>query len=416
MFSPIIAPLLSTALFMLGNGYLQTFISIKMDSLGHSELAIGIVASAYYIGLVLGALQIAKFIVKIGHLRVFAGFIGLFNTVCLMHAISDNIYLWFILRLLAGVSLAGFYVTIESWLLEYSTNKNRGVVLSLYMIAISSAQAFGQLFLYKYDGSSVLPFIIVTILLSLSVIPVAASSSKISKMHDIELINIRSLAKFASGSIVICFISGLILSVIYSLLPLLFEQVTGKSEYTAYLMFLTLLGGMVLQYPIGLLSDNFDRRNVLMLISILLIFLALIVMFIGYHNLSFWQLAMIYFVFGGLSFTFYPVALSIVCDSLRSAHIVSVTQGLSMVEGVGSIVGPILAPPFMQFFGVMGLSIYFICVSTCLILFLMYRRFKKAKNGHHNYFVVALHTTPVAAELDPRGEELDESNQSQTIV
>ena len=107
-FSPIIAPLLSTALFMLGNGFLNTFISIRMSDTGHSELAIGMVASAYYIGLVLGALQIAKLIVRIGHLRVFASFIGLFNCVCLIHTLSDNIYLWLILRFLAGVSLAGF--------------------------------------------------------------------------------------------------------------------------------------------------------------------------------------------------------------------------------------------------------------------------------------------------------------------
>ena len=404
-FSPIIAPLLSTALFMLGNGYLNTFISIRMAELGHSELSIGIVASAYYIGLVLGALQIAKFIVKMGHLRVFASFIGLFNCVCLIHAISDNIYLWFILRFLAGISLAGFYVTIESWLLECSTNKNRGAILALYMVAIASAQAFGQLLLDKFNDASTLPFIVVTILLSLSIIPVALSSGKITRIHEIELVSLKSLAKFASGSIFTCFISGLILSSIYSLLPLLFEQITGQPHKTAYLMFVTLLGGMILQYPIGLLSDNFDRRKVLILVSGLLIFLSLTILVIGHSNFSFEELTVIYFIFGGMSFTFYPVALSMICDSLRSSHIVSATQCLSMVEGIGSIVGPILAPPFMKVFGAKGLTIYFALVASCLILFLIYRTIKKDKTSHHNHFVVAFHTTPMVAELDPRGEE-----------
>ncbi len=405
-FSSIIAPLLSTALFMLGNGYLNTFISIRMSELGHSELSIGLVASAYYIGLVLGALQIAKFIVKMGHLRVFASFIGLFNCVCLIHAISDNIYLWFILRFLAGISLAGFYVTIESWLLECSTNKNRGSILALYMVAIASAQAFGQLLLDRYNGASTLPFIVVTILLSLSIIPVALSSGKITKTHEIELINFNSLSKFASGSLFTCFISGLILSCVYSLLPLVFDQVTGQHEKTAYLMFATLLGGMILQYPIGLLSDNFDRRKVLVLVSAILIFLSITIMIIGYKNFTFEELTVIYFIFGGMSFTFYPVALSMMCDSLRSAHIVSATQCLSMVEGIGSIVGPILAPPFMKIFGFKGLNIYFTMVTIILVLFLIYRT-KKEKSSHSNHFVVAIHTTPVVAELDPRGEELE---------
>lgn len=403
-FSPIIAPLISTVLFMLGNGYLTTFISIRMSDVGHSEQAIGIVSSAYYIGLVLGALQIAKLIVRMGHLRIFAIFIGLFNCVCLLHIISDNIYLWFILRLLAGVSLAGFYVTIESWLLECSTNKNRGVTLALYMVAISSAQACGQLLLDNYNFSSVLPFVVVAILLSLSVIPVAVSSNKIAKKHDIELVNVRSLTKIASSSIAACLVSGLFLSAIYSLLPLVFEKVTGNPEQTAYLMFATLFGGMILQYPIGLLSDNFDRRKVVISVSIILVILLFIIVLVGHENFSFTQLTIMYFIFGGMSFTFYPVALSMVCDTLRSTHIVSVTQGLSMVEGIGSILGPMLAPHFMSFFGIKGLSIYFVIIALCLISFLIYRTFQRERISH-NHFFVAVHTTPVAAELDPRGEE-----------
>lgn len=403
-FSPVVAPLISTVLFMLGNGYLTSFISIKMNEIGHSEQTIGIVSSAYYIGLVIGALQIAKLIVRMGHLRIFATFIGLFNCVCLFHIISDNVYLWFVLRLLAGVSLAGFYVTIESWLLECSNNKNRGTTLALYMVAISSSQAFGQLFLDNYTFSSILPFVVVTILLSLSVIPVAISNNKIAKKHDIELIHVRSLTKVASSSIAACFVSGLFLSTIYSLLPLVFEKVTGNTAQTAYLMFVTLFGGMILQYPIGLLSDNFDRRKVVIGISTALVILLFIMVSVGHENLSFTQLTIIYFIFGGMSFTFYPVALSMVCDILKSSHIVSATQCLSMVEGIGSILGPIIAPPFMLFFGAKGLSIYFIITATCLTSFLIYRTLKRERISHNNFFV-AVHTTPVAAELDPRGEE-----------
>jgi MFS family permease len=405
LFSPIIFPLISTVLFMLGNGYLTSFISIRMNDFGHSEQAIGLVSSAYYIGLVVGALQIAKLIVLIGHLRVFTVFIGLFNCVCLLHAISDNVYLWFLLRLLAGVSLAGFYVTIESWLLEYSTNKNRGVILALYMVAISSAQAFGQLFLKSYTTTSVVPFIVVTILLSLSVIPVAISNSKsIRTGHEIELINIRSLTKIASSSIASCLVSGLFLSTIYSLLPVVFDGITGDTTKTSYLLFSTLLGGMILQYPIGLLSDNFDRRKVVIGVSILLLLLLIVIVVVGHENFSYPQLVIIYFIFGGMSFTFYPVGLSMVCDTLKSAHIVSVTQGLSIVEGLGSIIGPILAPPFMAIFGSNGLVTYFILTTICLIIFLIYRTFQKERVSH-NHFFVAVHTTPVAAELDPRGEE-----------
>ncbi|MGB4191924.1 MAG: MFS transporter [Rickettsiales bacterium] len=413
-YSSIIPALLSTALFMFGNGYLITFISIRMSELGHSEQVIGIVASAYYIGLVLGALQIAKFIKLLGHIRVFIIFIGLFNCVCLAHAISDNIYLWFILRLLAGISLAGFYVTIESWLLECCTNYNRGVTLALYMVAISSAQAFGQLLLEKYNGSSALPFVVVAIFLSLSIIPVAIYNRKITRTHEIELINIHALTKIAASSIFTCFVSGLILSSIYSLLPIIFDQITSKSDQTAYLMFITLFGGMIFQYPIGILSDSFDRRKVMIAVSIVIFTLSMLLVGVGYENFSFNQLAVIYFIIGGMSFTFYPVALSLICDNLKSSHIVSVSQGLSMVEGIGSIIGPIMAPPFIAYFGIKGLAIYFALIVLTLLLFLIYRIFKKERISH-NHFVVGLHTTPVVAELDPRGEEYKDEAEKNNI-
>jgi len=164
------------------------------------------------------------------------------------------------------------------------------------------------------------------------------------------------------------------------------------------------LGGMILQYPIGLLSDNFDRRKVIIGISITVIISASIIMLCGHQYLSFEQLTVIYFIFGGMSFTLYPVALSLICDSLKSSHIVSVTQGLSLVEGIGSIIGPVVAPPFILFFGINGLSVYFVMVALCLLMFLIYRIMKRERVSH-NHFVVAVHTSPVVAELDPRGEE-----------
>lgn len=403
-FNPIIAPLITTVLFILGNGYLTTFISIKMNEFGHSEQVIGIVSSAYYIGLVIGALQITKLIARIGHLRLFTIFVGLFNTVCLLHILSDNIYLWFILRLIAGVALSGFYITVESWLLECSSSTNRGTTLALYMVALSSAQAFSQLLLQKYSVTSLLPFIIITTFVSLSAIPVAISKNKKAQDHEPELVSMSILAKVASSSIAVCIVSGLFLSVIYSLLPVFFSELTGSREHTSYLMFVTLIGGMTLQYPIGLLSDNFDRRKVILGVSFAIGGLFIFSCCISQNNLSFISLLAIYFFIGGMSFTFYPMALSMVYDNLRSANVTSVSQNLSIIEGMGAITGPILASIFIYFLDDKGLPVYFSTIATCLIIVLMYRISQKERVSNNN-FMIAVHTTPVIAELDPRSDE-----------
>ncbi len=407
-FSSVIAPLITTILFILGHGYLTTFVSIKMNALGHSEQVIGIVASSYYIGLVLGAFKIAKIIVKIGHLRVFTIFVGLFNTVCLLHILSDNVILWFFLRFIAGVALSGFFITVESWLLECSSSSNRGTTLALYMVALSSAQAASQLLLQKYNVMSLLPFIIITTLISLSIIPLAVSKNRKAHEHAIELVSMATLSKFASSSIAMCLTSGLLLSVIYSLLPVFFSELTNNPDQTSYLMFATLMGGL-LQYPIGLLSDNFDRRKVIMGVSLTIVGILLFAFFVGHKNLSYTSLLIIYFILGGMSFTFYPMALSLVCDNLRSANAVSVSQKLSITEGVGAISGPVIAPLFIYLVGsTNGLSVYFVSTALCLIAFLVYRISVKERVSHNN-FVIAMHTTPIAAELDPRSTE-DEEN------
>ncbi len=406
--SPILAPLITTVLFILGNGYLTTFISIKMKDFGHSEQTIGVVSSAYYIGLVVGALQITKLIARIGHLRVFTIFVGLFNAVCLLHILSDNVYLWFILRLIAGVALSGFYITVESWLLNCSSCSKRGTTLALYMVALSSAQAFSQLLLQKYNVTSLLPFIIITTFVSLSIIPVAMVRNRKAQDHEPELVSMSILAKVASSSIAICIVSGLFLSVIYSLLPVFFSELTGSPEYTSYLMFITLIGGMTLQYPIGLLSDNFDRRKVILGVSLIIGGLFVFTGFIGQDNLSITSLLVTYFFIGGMSFTFYPIALSMVYDNLRSANVTSVSQNLSIVEGMGAITGPILASIFIYFLGDKGLPIYFSTIAICLIIVLMYRISQKERVSNNN-FMIAVHTTPMIAELDPRSDEENEN-------
>ena len=402
----LLAPLISTAFFMLGSGYLNTFISLRMSEVGHSEQAIGMVASAYHIGVVIGSLKIAELIIRIGRMRASACFVALFNLSCLMHALNDSVYLWFFLRLLAGISLAGIYITIESWLLECSSNKTRGVILSIYMIVFSTAQASGQLLLDIYNNNGVLPFVVVVVFISISVIPICLSKDKVSKMHSLELVPLPTLIKLNPSGIFACFASGLIMSAIYSLLPIILKE-AGKPEDVAFLMFITLIGGMILQYPIGVISDNFDRRKVIIGITAVVVAIASFIIIIGQENLTLNQLIVIYFLLGGMSFTIYPVALSMVCDYLRSANVVSVSQALTMVDGVGSIVGPIIAPPFMYFLGANGLFVYFAIIASSLLVFLIYRIIIRKRAGIiHTQFVASPHTTPIISELDPRGEDI----------
>ena len=140
-------PIFSMIFLMLGNGLYNTLISIRLKDAGETDLMVGVITSVYYFGIFLGAFNLSAVIIRIGHIRSFAAFAAILAISVIVPGMYDNIIVWAISRLAAGYSLAGLYITIESWLLNMSTQSTRGKYLALYMITLYIGQAGGQLFL-----------------------------------------------------------------------------------------------------------------------------------------------------------------------------------------------------------------------------------------------------------------------------
>ena len=172
-----IAPLVSLAIIMLGQGFFNTFVSYRLALAGYSTAMNGIVNAAYFLGMMLGSHYIERFIRRIGHIRAFALFASINAATLISLSFSFNIVFWIALRFCVGICAAGLFVVIESWLLLLSTTKTRGKLLSFYMISIYLSQGLGQFILNMMPLETYIPYAVAVLLSSLSVIPVCVMRS-----------------------------------------------------------------------------------------------------------------------------------------------------------------------------------------------------------------------------------------------
>lgn len=399
--------LLSLFILILGNGLLMTLLPLRLHWQQASTLMIGGLTTAYYAGLVVGSFKIEGFIIRVGHIRAFAAFASLLSVICMLHGFWGNAWFWLMLRFLGGICTAALFVVIESWLLAKGTLQTRGQILSFYMVTLYGAQAASQFLLNIGDKHSIIPFCIASLLATLSVVPLAMTKAVTPEISAPSTLKLKSLYEVSPTGVIGSFVAGLLLSAVYGLMPLFL----GRSQITvtqiASMMATIVLGGMLLQYPIGRLSDQFDRRLMMLIVCVLTIVsgVALIISF-NVHSYTLQLIAL--FLLGGAIFTLYPLSISHACDHLDSKDIVAGTQGLLLVYGVGATLGPILSAFFMKpWLGSNGLIYYFILLSLLLSVFLLWRKTTapQAPNEEQQDYIMVPQTTPIASELDPRSND-----------
>lgn len=401
----VFTPLLSLFVFTLGSGLLTTLLTVRLHAEGGGPWIVGIITAVYYAGLVLGAYSIGNLIRRVGHIRVYAAFASILAVSVILQGIYVNNISWLILRFVIGFATAGLYIAIESWLLVIAPEKMRGRVLSLYMISFYAALAGGQFLLNVSSPNTIIPFCIIAMLCSLSIVPLSMTNATSPSVEDTAALSLRKLYRVSPSGFVGCLAAGMMTSVIYGLMPLFVKQLGFSTSYVAAVMGLTIFGAMFMQYPIGRLSDHIARRKVLIAISFLSLVLSCALMVFAYRGQA--MFLVFTFIFGGVSFTLYPISITHTCDYLEGSDIIAATQGLLLANGVGSILGPLLVPELIKVIGPLGLFVYFAVIAALLGCYFSWRRTQKTATPvaeQHDYVSVP-RNSPVTAELNPQAEE-----------
>ncbi|SDL93096.1 Predicted arabinose efflux permease, MFS family [Modicisalibacter muralis] len=367
-----LAPLLGLFILGIGNGFLATLITLRLDAAGESAMVIGWVSSAYFIGLAIGALLNDRLLLRIGHIRAYACFASLVAVTVLLQGLWLDPLAWFVLRLIGGWATVGVYLVIESWLLTASDTRVRGRLLALYMISLYAAGAIGQLLLGVTDAAGqAVPFMVIGLLASLSVLPLSLIPRVSPLIEHAEPLPPLRLIMMTPTAVVGCFGSGLLVAAIYTLLPLYLQRSGLEVDRIGQMMAVVVLGGMLLQYPIGRWSDRHDRQLVLILIGVACAAISLAVLWLPTGP---WVLAALLFLLGGGVFALYPVAVSHAADRAPAGALVRMSQGLLLISSIGSTLSPPLITPAMSVLGDAGLFWALATLGAILVMFFTWRR------------------------------------------
>ena len=392
-----LAPLLGLFIIALGNGALSSLTTLRLGEAGESATMIGIVASAYFIGLTLGALFNDRLILRIGHIRAYSSFASLIGVTILLQGMFYDTWGWFVLRLINGWATVGVFLVIESWLLLAGDAKIRGRLLALYMITLYGAGVLGQATLGEITGwGDTAPFMVAGMLASLSVLPIVILPRVSPLLDQVEPLKPRQLLGVTPTGLVGCFGSGVAIAAVYSLLPLYLQRIGHDIGEVGSLMAWTILGAMLLQYPVGRWSDRRDRLEVLTVLAGVCSVLSLAVVLLP---LSATLLAALLFLLGGGVFALYPVAVSHAADRASPEALVPMIQGLLLINSLGSAMSPLMISPVMTSLGENGLFWAFAVVNLSMVTFFVWRRGKRPVPVNPAPFTASATFSPTGAEL-----------------
>lgn len=394
-----ILPLLVGIFFiMLGNGMHFTLVGLRGDIEDFSAGALAIVTSAYFGGFLLGARSAPKLIQRVGHIRVFAA-VGSFLSAGLiaLPLLVDPIA-WTVVRAVIGFCMAGIYVTAESWLNAEATNENRGTILSIYMIAQTLGMISAQGVLALGDAGTASLFIVASILISISFGPILLSVSATPAVKTSRSMALRELVRVAPLGTVGVFFLGTIFAIQAGIGPVFAAQIGLPAQEVSLFMAMLFIGPLLLQVPIGWISDRVDRRRIIFLTSALGAVFCLLGWSVSEDRA---YLFLIAFFTGGVTMPLYALLLAYANDAMTREDMPAASGALALTFGFGAILGPLAAGFAMQSLGPYMFWITLAATFLAITVFALYRMTQSAvkpPSETESYLAVVPTGSQVAAE------------------
>ena len=359
------ALLLGMMLLQVGNGVQGTLLGIRGALEGFSTFQMSLVMSGYFAGFLGGSLIAPRLIRRVGHLRVFAALGSLISAVLILYPSLADPWVWVGLRVAIGFCFSGVYVTAESWLNNAATNETRGQALSLYVIMQMVGIVAAQGLVVLGDPSGFVLFIVPSVLVSVAFAPILLSASPTPAFDAGTPMSFTTLYRTSPLGFVGMFLLGGAFSALFGMASV-FGTEAGLSvgEISGFVSMI-FIGGLVLQFPIGWVSDRVDRRGLILLVAGSGALVALLPVFLtGYP-----VLLAVAFLVGGLTNPLYALLVAHANDYLAPEDMASASSGLVFINGLGAIAGPLLTGWVMQALGPDG---FFAYISVLLLLLVAY--------------------------------------------
>ncbi|TLP35741.1 MFS transporter [Arcobacter arenosus] len=399
---PISSMFFAIAFLAIGYGMILTFIGVYLKEMGISSSIIGLINGSFFLGAVLSSIFSQKIISTVGHIRSFAAFTSLMVITFLIHSLFFDVTLWIVLRIISGFSFYALLIIIESWLNEKSNEEDRSKILAIYTIIFYLSTAIGQLFLNIDEDFKQSIFTIGSVLVLVSVIFISLTKIKEPILKPFERYSFPKIYSVVPLATVGSFISGYFVGGFFAMLPVYILLKSDSVETVSFFMIIGLIGGLISQWPIGLLSDKYGRRKLISITAFITAITSILFILFSQTNE---YLNILGFLLGLTIFAMYPLSVARANDVVdENKDVIEISRTLLFTYGIGSFVAPLLIG-----FGISYFNPNFLFISyTILGLFLSFYALTKDKIPHEELSVFV--NMPVASgaelpEMDPRQDE-----------
>lgn len=399
---PLIPLLIAAGILLGGNGLQGTLIALRGAMEGFEPATIGFIGTAYFAGFLIGCLTITRMLKAVGYVRSFATLAALASAGTLLLVLVIDPLMWAVIRFMTGFCFAGLFTVMESWMNSGVRNEDRARILALYRIVDIGSVTGSQFLIPVFGPGGFAIFAVMSIMITLSLVPVSlADRSNPAPPEDVKL-DLRRAWAISPLAAIGCIAVGITNSAFRTLSPVYAEQIGMSVADVVTFVSVGIVGGAIIQYPLGHLSDKWDRRSVLLITCVGAMAAALALAFLaGSNPLANFALV---FVFGSFAMPMFSLSAAHANDRAEKHEFVLVNAALMLFYSIGAIGGPFLAAYFMQAFGPSSLFLFTAAVYLALIAYILYRMQVQppVPDSRRGRFVALLRTSPIFARLAKR--------------
>lgn len=381
--------LFGIGLLMLANGLQGSLLGVRAEAEGFESAVIGLIMSGFFAGLLAGSLWTPHAVSAVGHVRVFAAMSAIASVSILLHALFINEIAWWVIRFITGFCYAGIFVVAESWLNDRAPQRMRGQILALYMVVTFAGMGGGQLLLNLASSQEAILFMLVSILISLAVVPLLLRATRLPAIETGRPVSMRRLASASPLGVFGMFVAGIVNGTIFGMGAVYARSAGFSVTDTSFFMALLIVGAALMQWPIGRLSDLVDRRKIITVVTTLAACVALLAMRI--ETLQSGLMVGLIAVMGGLSLSIHSLSLAYTNDYLDPEEMVAASSGLVLILGIGSVIGPIVVGAALAIAGPAGFYLWLAFSHAALAAFAIWRMTRRASlpDEHQAPYILA---------------------------
>ncbi|MGF9692694.1 MFS transporter [Rhizobium sp. 0TCS1.26] len=364
---PLIPLLVTAGILIGGNGLQGTYIALRGSAEGFAPTTIGLIGAGYSIGFAIGCLTVTRILRSIGHIRTFAAMAAIAACCSILMPLIVSPIFWALMRFAIGISVATLFAVVESWINAKVTNANRARTLSVYRLVDLSSVTAAQYLIPTVGIEGPVIFSLIAIAMALSLVPISVFDKSSPSPPEALNVNILEVWRISPLSVVGVVAVGLSMAAFRNIGPIYAQEIGMSVTGIATFMSAGIIGGVVLQYPLGLYSDRFDRRKVIIWATVgTIITGGYLSLFAGTAETA--NIVGI-FVYGAFAMPLYSLCSAHGNDHAKPGEHALVSAGLLFFWSIGATIGPLLAALLLQF---VGPSVFFIYTSFIFIGFLAY--------------------------------------------